>query len=80
MAWWLREMAALLEDQVPFPVPIWWLTTFCNTSSDGSMPPLASVDTACVCCTDTCWQSMPTHEIKDIYKLRAAREGGGHRL
>lgn len=83
MAWWLRTMAALLKDQVPFPVPIWLLTTFCNSSSDGSMLPSG----LCGYCLHVLHRYMLAEHAYTrneryiyIYKLRAAREGGGHGL
>lgn len=40
MPWWVRTLAALLEDLVQFPVPTWWLMT---APPAPGCPPLASV-------------------------------------
>jgi hypothetical protein len=33
MTQWLRVFAALAEDPDLIPIPTWWLTTICNSST-----------------------------------------------
>lgn len=80
---WLREPAALAENQVQFPAHTWCFTTISNFSSGGLNPLLVSTGTCmhmCVCTQQThtkkeksmtvlCWDSCKLMSILPWYRL-----------